>query len=1297
MRSSLGRLGPLACALLLLASVAWAQSSTTSIRGTVADANGAVIPKAEVVLSNPATGFSRTVATDAQGIYQIVQLQPGTYVLQISAPGFAISKQNVQLLVDSPATVNIALSVQSASTTVEVAGGEVPMVNTQDATLGNAFSNSQVLSLPFEGRDPVGILSLQGAVAYVGDQVDASEDSRNGAVAGARSDQTNVTLDGLDNNNQQSGYAFQGALRSTLDSLQEFRVTTTAANADSGRSSGAQVSLVTKSGTNSLHGSAYEYHRPTFVANDWFNKAGQLSSGQPNRPGKLIRNTFGGSVGGPIIKGRAFFFLNYEGQRTRENVQVTRYVPSMELRQGIVRYMTCNDPAVTDCDPADSHLAPAISADQVRTMDPLGIGVNPVIHDIFNSYPEPNTDSVGDGYNFRGYTFSSPAPAGLNTYIGKLDFNLNKTGTHRLFIRGNLQGDRQATAAQFVYPDGTSTGPNFTSHANNKGLAVGYTAMLGNNWVNNFRWGLVRPGFSSSGLGQGHYTTIRGIDFIEPTGRSSSNTVPVHNLVNDTTYIRGNHTFQFGGNIRWVNNDRANDANSWFSATTNPSFLANGGIANTGQGLDPAAADLAPVADYFATDFNWPMGDLVGVVAQVNATYNRNKLGEAMAEGTPVARRYKSWEMEYYGQDSWRVKPNLTLTFGLRYSLLQPPYEANGVQVQPTTDMSQWYLNRYLAMQAGTSFHDPISFDLSGQANGKKPYWTWDKLDFAPRFAFAYSPNFDGGFMHKLFGSGGKSSIRGGYGMYYDHFGQGVVNAFDENGAFGLTTTLTNPANRLTTKTAPRYTGIHDIPQYSQPYLHKDGKVYADLLLQPAPPGGFPVTYPEIFAITSGLDDHLKTPYAHVFDLSITREMPHNMILEVSYIGRLGKRLLQQDDMAMPLDLVDPKSKATYFQAAQALARMTAQGVDINQIQPIAYWENMFPAAAGLAPYVLSGCANGVTFDADGYPNNPGNFTATQAIYDIFACFPHNETGALQYMDLPDANGFCWPSCSINGPYSYFDPQFSSLYSWRSIGVSSYHSMVVSLRRRVSGMQFDINYTLSKSIDMGSDAERVINGSDPWGGLGGQIKNSWDPRGNKGLSDFDARHQMNANWTYELPFGQGKKFGSGMKGIANAIAGGWAISGLFRWANGYPFTVNNGANWATNWQLGGNSVYIGPTPEIGTFLSGTADSSKYPNMFKDPAQAKKSWRYALPGESGTRNNLVGPGYFGIDMGVAKAWKVREGQNLKFRFEVFNVTNTPVMDGSNYAVGPSLSSSSFGKYNETLTKPRIMQFALRYEF
>src|SRR5438067_7561769 len=405
------------------------QGSTTSLRGAISDAKGAVLPGATVTITDSSTGFTRSTTTDSQGAYQFLQIPPATYSVTATAKGFATLKQeNVRLLVGTPGTLNITLGVQGEAVTVEVSA-EAQAVNTEDATLGHAFGTDKIESLPFEGRDPVGILSLQPGVVWVGKNVDQSFDSRGGSVNGARSDQTNVTLDGIDNNDQELGLAFQGALRTPLESIQEFRVTTSNSNADAGRSSGAQVALLTKSGTNSFHGSAYEYNRSNVgEANDWFNKHNQLSSGFPNEPPHLVRNTFGATAGGPIRKDRVFFFTAYEGKRSRENFQVTRIVPSDNLRNGVVQYLTCGAGAATDCDNPTQVVT--LSPQQFASLDPnctsigscpLGPGADPAVMAVFQQYPHPNNDTVGDGLDFRGFTFSSPGPEKLDTYTAKID------------------------------------------------------------------------------------------------------------------------------------------------------------------------------------------------------------------------------------------------------------------------------------------------------------------------------------------------------------------------------------------------------------------------------------------------------------------------------------------------------------------------------------------------------------------------------------------------------------------------------------------------------------------------------------------------------------------------------------------------------------------------------------------------------------------------------------------------------------------------------------------------------------
>ena len=321
--------------------------STTSLRGVVSDATGAVLPGAAIKIYDSRTGFTRTATSGGDGVYQFLQIPPATYIVTVTASGFAaIKRENVTLLVSTPATMNFTMQV-GATEKVEVTG-EAPVVNTQDASIGNAFTERQLIRLPSEGRDPASILSLQPGVTYVGgSNIDQTNDSRGGSVSGARSDQTNITLDGLDDNDQLNGFAFQGALRATLDSLEEFRVTTSNGNSDEGRSSGAQVMLVTKSGTNAIHGSVYEYNRSDIgEANDWFNENAEVRAGLLNKPGELIRNTFGATFGGAIKKDRLFYFMAYEGQRKRETIQTTQTVPSVALRNGMIQY-----PCVPSTDP----------------------------------------------------------------------------------------------------------------------------------------------------------------------------------------------------------------------------------------------------------------------------------------------------------------------------------------------------------------------------------------------------------------------------------------------------------------------------------------------------------------------------------------------------------------------------------------------------------------------------------------------------------------------------------------------------------------------------------------------------------------------------------------------------------------------------------------------------------------------------------------------------------------------------------------------------------------------------------
>ena len=1307
--------------LFALSTMIWAQSSTTSIRGTVTDKSGARLAGAKVALSNPERAIERTAVTGAEGQYEFQQLPPGTYVLSVEMTGFRRQEQkNLQLLVSTPATLNMMLEVGAVSETVEVSA-EAALVNTTDATIGNAFNEHQVKELPLEGRNVPDLLTLQAGVAYTGnrDDVNRNVDTRSGAVNGARSDQSNVTLDGVDVNDQVNGDAFTSVLPVTLDSVQEFRVTTTNSNADQGRSSGAQVTLITKSGTNNFHGSLYEYHRNTATsANDYFVKVAELQSGQSNTPPKLIRNIFGGSIGGPILKDRLFFFANYEGARRREESSEIRIVPSDQLRAGSIQYIC--DPTAPNCAPGNLagvsvvNGVATLTQAQIQQMDPLGIGVSPVMQAYFNSFPEPNDFTQGDQLNFLGYRFRGPVPTNDNWYIAKLDYKITRSGSHTVFWRGALRNDVQSRAP---YLPG---GPPLRTLANfSKGFSLGYTAVLRPTLINNFHWGFTRQSLGDIGNNDSQpFVFFRGLNDDEGSNnselavtRSRLFQTPVHNFTDDLSWTKGKHTFQFGTNVRFIRNPRSNFLSSFSSATTNSSGLDTAGIVNTSSPINPSnfcpggPATCWPTVDSgFRLGYNYPIMAMMGIVSEVDATFNFDKTGTALPQGAPLTRHFAADEYEFYLQDSYRMKPNLTINYGLRYSIFSPPWETKGTEVTPTVSLGDWFNERAAKMlTGGTSQSDAlITYALAGPANNKPGYYNWDFKNFGPHLAFAYSPRSNGGWLERLFGTGDKTVIRGGAGMVFDRIGSGLLSTFDQRGSFGLSTGITAPVPCVGGSgcapgsfVAPRLTNLNVIPQ-----LDANGVQF----FPATPTGGFPYTYPPAgtgLAIQWGMDNRIKTPYAYTLDLSIGRELPKNMSIEVSYVGRIAHRLLEQEDLAMPLNIVDPKSKISYFQAAQRLSKLGFQGTPTSSVNAAlvgptaAYWQNIVAPLNPGDQYSLA-CSGGFTTDV------------SQAMYDLFSCGggPVNgfgdETTPLANLDywgsdfsgtagILGQSGTYYPS--VYGANAFFNSQFHSLYSWRSVGNANYHAMQVVLRKKMSqGVQFDFNYTYSKSIDLSSNAERI----DAYGGLGGQIINSWSPNQLRGVSDFDTTHQFNTNFIVELPFGKGKHFAGGAHGFVDGVIGGWQLSGLARWTSGFPVTIANGATWPTNWQLGGAATQIGPAhPQ--TTIRPDGSVNLFPQDLPATAVGLGPFRFDLPGESGNRNTVRGPGFAGLDLGLSKRWQMpyNENHSLFFRWEVFNVPNLKRFDVQ--TITTDISSSAFGQYSGLLTNPRVMQFALRYEF
>jgi hypothetical protein len=1233
-------LGALLLCTLISCSVALAQTAATSLRGIVHDPSGALVPGATVTLTNKSIDKTLSAVTNDAGFYQFQQIPPAQYLISVTASGFAAQSKTAGLLVNQPATIDFTLSMQSNTVTVDVSAS-AQTLNTTDATLGNSVGNETIQALPMEGRDPISLLTLQPGVLYLGNPAENDTlDSRSGSVNGGRSDQGNITLDGMDDNDQIAGTAFTGVLRSTLDSTEEFRVTTSNSNADSGRSSGAQISLITKSGSNAFHGALYEYYRPTnTVANQFFSKNQQLANGEPNVPEKYVQNAFGGSVGGPIKKDKLFFFFNYEGLRQAVSQIVTAIVPTKQFYQGELGYY-------------GSSGATYLSSAQVAALDSdcttnLPCGVNPNVQSYFAPLAAQgiygSNAAGGDLLNYGNYVFVSPAPKTQNTSILKLDYSLSDK--QRIFVRGNLQKDT-------ISGDQNLPGqaPSTTTEDNTKGIAAEHTWTLTPAMVNDFRYAYIRQGYAIAGVasGTGDWVLFRALTqptANDTTDRSTRVNVPVNNITDNLTWTKGNHTLSFGVNWRGIENNRGTDANSYSSANSDPYWMSN----------DPNTP----------TDFNGAIatykiayGTLMGTVPLTNKQYNYTvdsaTSGSGLNDGTFINRHFKANEFEYYVQDSWHVRPNLTLTFGLRHSLLQVPYETKGQQVAPTVDTRNWFAERGYTAAKGIAAENPLSFKPSGKANGAPAFWAKQKANLAPRLAAVYSPDT-------------KTTFRVGAGMYFDHFGQGIVNAFDQEGSFGLTTTVTGPASYYTFQNSPRFTGANNIPALAGSCGQKATVSYPYTPANNLNCG---------FAITWGVDNHLKTPYSYAADFSFQRQLPGGFTFEENYVGRFGRHLLQQLDLAEPVNLADPKGAGTYFQAAQQLSRLTDErGDDASKPVPsIQYFEDMFP-------YMK---------DTDG----PGE-SATQAIYTNEWAPSRDSYGETQA--LVDIDFFY----GTPTPGRYWNKQFSSLYAWSSIGNSSYNALQFSLRHPSShGLTVDANYTLSKSLDMGSGVERANwESTDAFGG-GGAIQNSWNPKLNKAVSDFDTRHLVTVDWVYAVPVGRGKALLGSSNRAVDALLGGWQFAGLTRWTSGLPFSLS-APGWATNWNLTGNGVVTAPGVKVHkTYVGGIPQvfDVKTAAAISNGVQYGTPVRLPYPGENGERNAFRGDGYFDVDSSLSKSWKLPERATLKLAAEVYNVGNNVRFDASSRNLDQTLpDTGTLGQYSGVLTTYRRMQFGLRLDF
>jgi hypothetical protein len=1211
-----------------------AQSGTTSVSGTIFDQQKQFISGATVRLTNAEKGFTRTATTDENGTFSFRGIQPDIYRLEVEINGFKKFLQtDVRAVVDSPTEISAVLEVGNISEIIIIKSDSIENLrNTQDASVGNPFNSTQVTQLPTEARDVINLLTLQPGV------------TRFGYVAGGRSDQANITVDGIDINDPINNSIFSPNLRLNAEAIEEFRVTTVNANASQGRSSGAQISLVTKSGTNNLRGAIFLTGRRTaWTANDFFNNRAGLT-----RP-KLDKNIFGGALGGAIIKNRAFFFYSYEGERTTQGKSVLRVVPLPNLGQGIVRFRNTNGQIST------------LNCSQITTVFSTTNGCNPLALSVFTNaaarYPA-NSFETGDGLNTGGFRFNADNKVKNNSHVLRLDFNLNDK--QQTFFRFNYISDTGTSAPQF--PD---TPKPFTwNHPT--GFVAGHNWTISKNVFNNFRYGLTRHAFSSIGDSSDNAISFTNVFSPGLFQRTFSPIDSVNNLTDDVSWIRRNHTFQFGTNIRLIRSRLSTFFRAYDSAATNPASFLGGGNSIT-----------SPINGYLQNAFGYQIqpvnlggvqnavAALVGRFSTYSAALTYLRDGSLQPSGTPSERDFRSQEYDFYVQDIWKIRRNLTLTAGLRYGLSRPVYEAKGYEVKPNINLSEYFRLRTNGATNGTPFNEPIVLDYSGRANGRTSLYKLDKNNFQPRIALAWSLDFGKSRLGWLFGRNNESVIRGGFSVTNDYLAVVIAGRFDNQNALGFTTS--SPVRNRTyllANLAPSFNGFNQIIRN---------------LPNPQIPVGNP-TFPRQAALQDtpnavefSLDENLSAPNHYIWSLTYERALPKGLLVSVSYLGHKARNLLQPRDAAAVANFVDTQSGTDWNTAAAQLEISRQQGTAVSQISQIPYFANLFPSNLS----TLLGCSP--------------NYNQTQAVYSLV----FRGAGSC-------GNGVDWTTVQRNlslrssrfpGQHIFFQPQYATYRAWSSIGKSDYQGLTFSLRQRLgTRLTIDFNYTFSTTSDDGSGLQTALTNP------ASSIINPFRQQDNYAASDFEMRHIINANFIFKLPIGRGEPFFGGINKLTNLIIGGWQLTGIFRYNSGLPISAPTDNGNATSASI---KSYTTQTSNVKTC------PTRGGNLFGcNTLEAYRSFRNAYPGETGERHIFRLPGYSMLDLGFGKNFDLPwEYHKLQFRWEIFNVANTQSMSGINlndYTVGldpnnATQAPENFAKFTAIQGQPRSMQFVFRYSF
>ncbi len=1318
-------IGSLLVLLVICASAALGQTGTSGITGTVRDVNGAVVPNATVTAKNEATNVAQNQNTTDAGLFAFTSLPVGNYTISVEKSGFKTFKKTGNALeVGTPLTVDATMEVGQVSETVTVTGG-TEQLQTANATIGNVVEQKAIEALPLNGRNPLTLLLLEPGVV----QRSAGGAGSGVHVNGARDRAYNVTIDGIEANESSVPNPVSNLYRLTPDNVQEYKVTTNNATAEEGRNSGASISVATRSGTSEYHGTGY-----LFLRNEGFNSNEFFANAQKT-PKPLIRMFQPGfEMGGPIRKNKTFFFGSYQQNRIdfTQPIDQTFGIPIVltpEARAGVFRYFVPDpsNPLVVGTttitrnnallvNPATGvPIVPLCSATVtvrcIRTYDTRpGAGNNTlakpldtVVAGIMAPYPLPNNFTSGDGLNTAAFLWNPPTAVRGPAIAARIDHNFNANnsvfGRYLFSDYNTLKGDPLNGRPQ-VFPGYPPQGEVFRRTSN---LALSYRRVISPRVVNELTAGYARFGFIfTQGEANPKWPDVPPFDFAnlsEPyinTPRTAR-WVTTPQLLDNLSIVRGAHVFRGGINVRFYRHvDQRGQPGGinvtpsvTFSGSTRPAFITGSGaslVVNSGF----LAASGINSTD--ATNLSAYINNLYGLPASMTQVFISNltqdtflpfKTGNSV---TLYAEKHNLDQYNFYFQDEWKVRPNLTLNYGARWEFNPPANTSPQANVfVASTPITGTPLPATPVLNAsGAVSFVPAKHWYEGSFNGA----------IGPRFGLAWSPDFKSGLMHRLFGGNSKSVIRLGYGIAFD-----TISSFQVTAAAGripgLVQSCTTSYSTTTSSFAPITPGCVNSANINNTVAGGFPTLLPAPSAKPStfftPPQQLNTNSPPITVFAP----QMQLPTVHEWNLSLQRELPWGLVMDASYIGRRGEHLF----MAYNANQINPGPILPSFLIMQ-------QNVAITGCRP--------------SGTTSAGVACGVT------PPLLGQLTAA-GLSATSAANVLNQSATLTDLQFNAAGSFA-QRVEDNTLALKLRPnqQFARITYLDNGGDSNYHAAQFTLRRRFSsGLGLSMAYTFGKSID--NQSVDPVGASSGGGLTNTNSRTSTDIRNfriDRGRSDFDRTQVLQAASVWEVPVGKGKRFLRSSHGVVNHLLGGWTINSIYTFMTGEPFSVNAGGDSTTS--PGGRTANGGhvaraivqrPISAQLQYLPGQTFAG--PVLF--PAQSAlpcgidltQAFCIPAPGENGSgRNIFTAPHYWNLDLGFIKTFQLTERFKLQFRTEMFNALNHPNFDNPRDAsVGsPALSSPVFAQtccatvappstqtVVQTGESARIIQFALKLQF